>query len=192
MLEEEYETRRVLPPHLRPAPEPLPTFEYTLRTAVPTDLPDVREIYNHYVLNSSVTFDEKPMSHADWRKKWDRITEAKMPFVVAESPNGNMLGFAYVLPWNTKRSMRFSVEDSIYLGPAATGKGLGRALLGDLIARSKAAGIREMVAVIADQGADGSIRLHESFGFKVVGQRGRVGYKFGRWLGNVFLELKLK
>ena len=193
MLEEEYETRRVLPPHLRPAPEPPPTFEYTLRAAVETDVPDIREIYNHYVRNSTVTFDEKPMTLPEWRKKFAKSTELQYPFIVAVSPtSGNLLGFAYVLPWSDKHSMRRSVEDSIYLGPAATGKGLGRVLLAELIDRSKAAGIKEMVAVIADKGAEGSIHLHESLGFKVVGQRGKVGFKFGRWIGNVFMEKRLK
>jgi phosphinothricin acetyltransferase len=192
MLEEEYETRRVLPLHLRPAPEPPATFSYQLRSAVATDIPDIREIYNHYVRNSTVTFDESPMTLNAWRTKFAKSTQLGYPFIVAVSPNGVMLGFAYVLPWSDKAALRRSVEDSIYLGPAATGKGLGRVLLGELIVKSKAAGIREMLAVIADRGAEGSIHLHESLGFKVVGQRGKVGFKFGRWIGNVFLEKKLK
>ncbi|MGO7984126.1 N-acetyltransferase family protein, partial [Rhizobium johnstonii] len=80
-----------------------------------------------------------------------------------------------VTPWQQKRAYRFTVENSIYLGPAATGKGLGRALMEALIERSKAAGLKEMIAVIADQGAEASIRLHEQFGFKEVGRMGRVG-----------------
>ena len=86
MLEEEYQPRRSLPAHLRPAPEPLPIFEYSIREAVPADLPHVREIYNHYVLNSMVTFDEKPTTLVAMQRKFARAQKAKMPFIVAVSP----------------------------------------------------------------------------------------------------------
>ncbi|WP_395243665.1 GNAT family N-acetyltransferase [Agromyces sp. MMS24-K17] len=192
MLEEEYQERRVLPPHLRRPEPPEPAFGYELRDARPEDLPSVREIYNYYVANSTVTFDEDAMTLKEWRAKYEQLHKLGLPFLVAESPSGQLLGYALVAPWRPKRAYRFTVEDSIYLGPAASGKGLGRALLGELIARSKAAGLKEMIAVIADQGADASIALHEQFGFKEIGRMGRVGFKFGRWLGTVLLQKNLK
>ena len=88
MLEEEYQPRRILPPHLRPAPEPQPRFEYTIRAAEESDLPHIREIYNHYVLNSTVTFDEKPMTLAELRRKYAKLEKLHMPFIVAVSPGG--------------------------------------------------------------------------------------------------------
>ena len=112
--------------------------------------------------------------------------------LVAESPTGQLLGYALVAPWKSKRAYRYTVEDSIYLGPAASGKGLGRALLGALIDASRAAGLKEMLAVIADQGAEASIALHERFGFTEIGRMGRVGFKFDRWLGTVLLQKSLK
>jgi len=192
MLEEEYQPRRRLPAHLRPAPTPETPFEFEIRDAVAEDLPHVREIYNHYVLNSTVTFDEKPMTLASLRRKFATVTKLKMPFIVAVNPTGQILGYAYVYPWKEKAAYRYTVENSIYLGPAATGKGLGRVLLGELLDRSKAAGIREVIAVIADRGADASIRVHEGFGFTEVGRMGRVGFKFERWLGTVLLQKSLK
>jgi phosphinothricin acetyltransferase len=84
------------------------------------------------------------------------------------------------------------VENSIYLGPASTGKGIGRALMGELLSRAKAAGIKEVVAVIADKGAEASIALHADFGFTEIGHMGRVGFKFGRWLGTVLMQRSLK
>ena len=90
------------------------------------------------------------------------------------------------------RAYRFSVENSIYLGQAAAGKGLGRALLEALIAACEQAGIREMVAVISDKGAEASVALHEKLGFVEVGRMGRVGFKFGRWLGTIYLQKHLK
>ncbi|MET0989643.1 MAG: N-acetyltransferase family protein [Glaciihabitans sp.] len=192
MLEEEYQPRRRLPPHLRPEPEPAPVFEYSIRPAVPEDLPHIREIYNHYVMNSTVTFDEKPMTLTELRRKFAKVTKLNMPFIVAESPRGLILGYAYVYPWKEKAAYRFTVENSIYLGPASTGKGLGKVLLKELMDRSKAAGIKEIIAVIADKGADASIQIHKNFGFKEVGHMGRVGFKFGRWLGTVMLQKSLK
>lgn len=192
MLEEEYQPRRQLPPHLKPPPEPEPVFEYTIREATAGDLPHVREIYNHYVANSTVTFDEEAMSLADLRHKFTKVSEKNMPFLVAESPRGVLLGYAYVYPWKDRAAYRYTVENSIYLGPASTGKGLGRALLGELIAKSKAAGLKEMIAVIADRGAEASIAIHKSFGFKEIGHMGKVGFKFGRWLGTVLMQKSLK
>jgi L-amino acid N-acyltransferase YncA len=192
MLEEEYQPRRKLPPHLKPAPAPETPFEFTIRDAELTDLPHVREIYNHYVLNSTVTFDETPMTLAALRKKFAKLSQLGMPFIVAENPAGQLLGYAYVYPWKEKAAYRFTVENSIYLGPASTGKGLGKVLLGELIERSRAAGIKEIIAVIADKGADASIGMHKKFGFKEIGHMGKVGFKFDRWLGTVLMQKSLK
>jgi len=192
VLEEEYETRRVLPPHLRRPEAPEPPFTYELRDARPSDLPHVREIYNYYVTNSTVTFDEDTMSLKEWKSKYAYLTKLGMPFLVAESPNGQILGYALVTPWKQKKAYRFTVENSIYLGQASTGKGLGTVLMQALIERSKQAGLKEMIAVIADQGADASIAMHKAFGFKEIGSMGHVGYKFGRWLGTVLMQKSLK
>ncbi|HEY5320275.1 MAG TPA: GNAT family N-acetyltransferase [Galbitalea sp.] len=192
MLEEEYQQRRQLPAHLRPAPEAELPFEYTIRPAVAADLPHVREIYNHYVMNSTVTFDEKAITLAELRRKFAHVTKLRMPYLVAVNPRGQILGYAYVYPWKEKAAYRFTVENSIYLGPASTGKGLGKALLARLIDESKAAGIKEIIAVIADKGADASIQMHKNFGFKDIGHMGKVGFKFDRWLGTVLMQKSLK
>ena len=192
MLEEEYEPRRQLPQHLRPVPAPEPAFEYEIRRAVSDDLPSIREIYNHYVLNSSVTFDEKAMTLVDLRKKFAIAERLGLPFLVAENPRGQLLGAAWVLPWQGNTARWKTVEISIYLGPAATGKGLGKVLLDRLLTDARTVGIREVIAVIADKGADASIRMHKNFGFKEIGRMGRVGYKFDRWLGTVMLQKVLK
>jgi phosphinothricin acetyltransferase len=126
------------------------------------------------------------------RKKFKIVAELGYPWLVAVSPGGNVLGYAYVTPWKPKAAYRFTVENSIYLGPASTGKGLGAALMAELLVRAKAAGIKEVVAVIADKGAEASLALHERFGFKEIGHMGRVGFKFGRWLGTVLMQKSLK
>jgi L-amino acid N-acyltransferase YncA len=192
MLEEEYQATHRPTEALRNHPPLATPFEYTIRDARPEDLPNVREIYNHYVANSTVTFDEIPMTLKALRSKFQHLTKLGMPFIVAESPSGQILGYAYVYPWKEKAAYRFTVENSIYLGPAATGKGLGRALMAELITRSKAAGLKEIIAVIADKGAEASIAMHKNFGFKEIGHMGKVGFKFGRWLGTVLMQKSLK
>ncbi|ALJ21236.1 GNAT family N-acetyltransferase [Microbacterium sp. No. 7] len=193
MLEEEYNRRRRPPRHLRRRSTPEPPFSYEIRPAERTDMPDVREIYNYYVTNSVVTFDEKKWSHAKWLDKFDYLQKLDLPFLVAVSPTGQVLGYALVAPWSGgKSSYRYTVENSIYLGQAAAGKGLGRALLEALIAACEDRGIREMVAVISDKGAEASVALHERLGFVEVGRMGRVGFKFGRWLGTIYLQKHLK
>ncbi len=192
MLEEEYEkSRRRLPRHLRRAPEPERSFSFEIRPAERADMADVREIYNYYVTNSVVTFDEKRWTHAQWVEKFDYLRKLGLPFLVAVSPSGQILGYGLVSPWTGKSGFRYTVENSIYLGQAATGKGLGRALLEALITACEELGIREMVAVISDKGADASIALHERLGFVEVGRMGRVGHKFGRWLGTIYLQKHL-
>lgn len=191
MLEEEYDkTRRRLPAHLRRVESERP-FSYEIRPARDADIPDIREIYNHYVTNSVVTFDEKKWTLAQWREKLAHLQKLDMPFLVAQAPTGQILGYALVQPMSAKSAYRYSVENSIYLGHAATGKGLGRALLEALISASEQAGIHQMVAVISDKGAEASVALHERLGFVEVGRMGRVGYKFGRWLGTIYLQKQL-
>jgi phosphinothricin acetyltransferase len=192
MLEEEYDRdRRSLPRHLRRQPEPERPFAFSIRPVEDADIPDVREIYNHYVTNSVVTFDEDTWTIAQWREKRDQLHRLGLPFLVAQSPAGQVLGYALVQPMSSKSAYRYSVENSIYLGQAATGKGLGHALLEALITACEEAGIRQIVAVISDKGAEGSIALHEKLGFVEVGRMGRVGFKFGRWLGTIYLQKSL-
>jgi L-amino acid N-acyltransferase YncA len=171
--------------------EPKRDHEIQIRAAVAADLLAVTEIYNYYITNSVVTFDLETMTINDWETKFHWIQGLALPFVVAESESGQILGFAYVAPWRQKAAYRRTVEDSIYLRPAAIGKKIGTRLLAALIEQSKAAGVKEIVAVISDKGAEASIKLHETYGFKHQGHLGKVGFKFGRWLGTVLMQKSL-
>ena len=192
MLEEEYNPRRKLPRHLKPKPPQEPAFAFEIRDATSRDIPHMLEIYNHYVANSTVTFDEDPLTLKEMRAKFAKVQQLGYPWLVAVSPRGVILGYAYVIPWKPKAAYRFTVENSIYLGPASTGKGLGKALMAELLPRAKAAGVKEVVAVIADKGADASLAIHRSFGFTEIGHMGKVGFKFGRWLGTYLMQKSLK
>ena len=162
-----------------------------LRPATAEDIKHITEIYNYYVVNSVVTFDIEKSTEATWQEKLEYLNGLGLPFIVAQSTSGNVLGFAFVAPWRAKAAYRRTVENTIYLRPAAIGKRLGTRLLADLIERSKAAGVKEIVAVISDKGADTSIALHEAFGFKKQGHLAKVGFKFNRWLGTILLQKSL-
>jgi L-amino acid N-acyltransferase YncA len=165
--------------------------DITLRAATKEDVKEITDIYNYYVINSVVTFDIEKTTEATWLDKLEYLNCLDLPFIVAQSVSGDVLGFAYVAPWRAKAAYRRTVENTIYLRPAAIGKRLGTKLLAELIVQSKAAGVREIVAVISDKGADTSIALHEAFGFKKQGHLAKVGFKFNRWLGTVLLQKSL-
>lgn len=162
-----------------------------LRAAEAKDCFAICEIYNFYIQNSVVTFDEQNMEISQWQEKLTYLNKQKLPFIVAESDNGELLGFAYVAPWRQKSAYRTTVEDSIYLRAAATGKRVGTKLLEELLKLSKQVGVKEVVAVISDSGAESSVRLHERFGFKKQGHLAKVGFKFDRWLGTILMQKSL-
>jgi L-amino acid N-acyltransferase YncA len=192
VLESEYEKRRTLPRHLRRAAPIAPAFDYEIRPANEEDLPHTLALYRHWVRNSVVTFDEQPPSLRTYRSRFRHFTKHGFPFLVAESPRGEILGFAQVQPFRQKSAFRKTVESSIYLSPATTGKGLGTNLLAALIDACEKSGIREIIAVIADQGAEASLALHEKFGFVETGRMQKVGYKFERWVGIILLQKSLR
>jgi phosphinothricin acetyltransferase len=191
MLEEEYQPKRTLPRHARKSVPAAADFSFILRAATEKDLPEILALYRHYVRNSVVTFDEKPPTLAAFRSRFRHLHKLGYPFRVAFSPSGTLLGYAHVFPFREKSAFRKTVESSIYLGPAAIGRGLGTQLLQDLISHAEAAGLKEMIAVIADQGAEASLALHHKFGFAETGRMGKVGFKFGRWVGIIFLQKSL-
>ena len=192
MLPDEYQKRRTLPRHLRPPGEPPAEFAYEIREATEEDVPDILALYRHYVRNSVVTLDESAPSITKFRARFRHLQKLGYPFRVAVSPQGTLLGYAYVFPFREKAGFRKTVESSIYLGPASLGRGLGSELLGDLIERCREAGLAEMIAVIADSGAQASMALHQKFGFEESGRMGKVGYKFGRWIGIVMMQKSLR
>lgn len=192
MLEHEYDKRRRLPPALRQKAGPPADFVYEIRPATVADLPHTLALYRHWVRNSVVTFDEKPPALREYRSRFLHYQKHGFPFLVAQSPRGDILGFAQVHPFRQKSAFRKTVESSIYLGPASVGRGLGSALLAELIAACEQAGIREMVAVIADQGAEASLALHRRFGFVESGRMQKVGFKFERWVGIILMQKSLR
>jgi phosphinothricin acetyltransferase len=164
--------------------------EFTVRAAVPADLEPVAAICAHYVTATVTTFEEVPPTAADWRRRLDDLARRNLPFLVAEQA-GAVSGYAYASPWRPKPAYRHTVEDTVYISPARTGRGLGHALLSALLSRCEQAGVRQVIAVIADTGSDASIALHRRLGFTPAGRLCRVGFKHGRWIDTVLMQRDL-
>ena len=162
-----------------------------IRSATTSDCAAICEIYNFYISGSVITFDEQNMEPSAWVEKLKQVKELDLPFLVATSASGEVLGFAYLAPWRQKSAYRRTVENTIYLKHSAVGQGIGPALLAELLRLGKEAGIREVVAVISDSEADTSIQMHKKFGFKKVGQLPGVGNKFNRWVGVILMQKSL-
>jgi L-amino acid N-acyltransferase YncA len=161
-----------------------------IRPAAAADIPAIAAIYAHHVLHGSATFEEVPPDEAEMARRHAAVTGRGLPYVVAEEA-GRVVGYAYAAPYRERSAYRFTLEDSIYLDPAAIRRGIGRALLERVVADSTAWGARQMLAVIGDSGNAGSVGLHRSFGFREVGVAEAVGLKFGRWLDTVTMQLAL-
>ncbi len=162
-----------------------------LRPAAPADIRDITEIYRHSVENGTATYELEPPSEAEMRARFARLTGSGFPYIVA-TQSGRLVGYAYVGPFRDRPAYRFMVENSIYLAPDAQGLGLGRRLLERLLADSTALGFRQMIAVIGDGRPDSaSVKLHERFGFRHCGTITGSGYKHGRWLDTVLMQIEM-
>jgi L-amino acid N-acyltransferase YncA len=162
----------------------------TLRPATPTDIPAITAIYSAAVLEGTASFELEPSDEQEMLRRLAAITDAGYPYFVAEL-DGRVAGYAYANAYRTRPAYRFTVENSVYIAPDAQGKGIGRVLLTALIDTCTAQGFRLMVAVIGDSANFASITLHRRAGFRFCGTIQSVGYKFGRWLDSIIMELPL-
>lgn len=161
-----------------------------VRPAEAADIARIQAIYAHHVLTGTASFEEVPPDIAEMGARRHLLVECRLPYLVAER-GGTVLGFAYAAPFRPRSAYRYTLEDSIYVHPEATGQGVGRLLLDDLITRVGALGYRQMIAVIGDAANTSSIALHAGFGFVEAGRLQSAGYKFGRWLDVVFMQKAL-
>ncbi|HXF90287.1 MAG TPA: GNAT family N-acetyltransferase [Xanthobacteraceae bacterium] len=161
-----------------------------IRAATLVDLPVITEIYDHAVRYGTASFETEPPEKAEMTRRYRALVDGGFPYLVAER-DGTVVGYAYAGPYRTRPAYRYTVEDSIYVSPAAQRRGVGRALLEELIAESTARGFRQMIAVIGDSAQIASIELHRAAGFHYVGNLQNVGFKFGRWLDSVLMQRPL-
>lgn len=161
-----------------------------IRTAIPDDADAIEEIYRHYVLTSTATYQEEPGTIEE-RLHWLNSHGPRHPVWVMETPESGIIGWASLSPFHPRSAYRFTVEDSIYLRDGWQGRGLGKIFLLHLIAAARDLGHHSIVALISkDQAA--SARLHESTGFSRAGGLQEVGLKFDRWLNLDFWQLMLR
>jgi L-amino acid N-acyltransferase YncA len=164
---------------------------FVIRPSGDADLPAIAAIYGHHVRFGLGSFEEEPPDLAELARRRDEVLARKLPYLVAAGGAGTVLGYAYAAPYRARSGYRFSLEDSIYIAPAALRRGVGRGLLVALVERCAAAGYRQMVAVIGDSGNAGSIGLHEQLGFRRVGLLPATGFKHGRWVDSVLMQREL-
>lgn len=162
-----------------------------LRDAGADDMPEIARIYAHYVETSVYTFEEAPPDAAEMTRRWRQIREAGLPWRVAETRPGGILGYVYAGRFRARSAYRYTVENSVYVAPDQLHRGVGLALMRDLIRDCAALGYRQMMAVIGDSANEASIRLHTRLGFRTVGHEVAVGLKFGRWVDVVQMQLAL-
>ena len=157
-----------------------------------TDLSDINEIYNYYVLNSTCTYQTEPESLPS-RQEWFAQHQATHPVTVAKIlHNGQniLVGWGSLSSFHRRQAFNKTVENSVYVHHEHLHQGIGKALLIDLLARAKAIGHHTVIAAI-DSSQSPSIALHSKLGFKPAGQLKEAGFKFNRWLDIVYLQLMI-
>lgn len=161
-----------------------------IRPTAPEDLPAITAIYDHAVRTGTATFEIEPPDLSEMTRRYRALIENNSPYFVAVS-DGQIAGYAYAGSYRPRPAYRFTVEDSVYLAPEYQRRGIGAALLGELIVQSEKRGYRQMIAVIGDSANAGSIAIHTKAGFEMIGTHPNVGFKFGRWLDTVMMQRAL-
>jgi phosphinothricin acetyltransferase len=157
--------------------------------ASPNDADDIAAIYAHHVLHGTASFETEPPTAEFWRGKIADLAARGWPFLVAKV-DGQPAGYAYATQFRDRAAYRFTCENSIYVDHRRLGEGIGRSLLEALVEEAKAAGFREMIAVVGG-GEPASVALHKACGVAEAGRMRNVGFKFGRRLDTVYMQLSL-
>ncbi len=159
-----------------------------IRRAVLNDAEQICGIYNYYVDNTVITFEEEDVTADEMKRRIADVTET-LPWIVYES-DGKILGYAYASKWKVRSAYRYSVESTVYVEHGSAGRGIGTALYTELIETLRHSDIHAVVACLALPN-DESSRLHERFGFEKTGYFKEVGFKFDRWLDIGYYQLLL-
>jgi phosphinothricin acetyltransferase len=161
-----------------------------IRDAAGADMPAVQAIYRHHVLHGTASFELTPPSIDEMQQRRAAVLAAGLPYLAAEL-EGEVVGYAYATLYRPRPAYRFTCEDSVYMKPGMTGRGIGGRLLNTLIERCTAQGWRQMLAVVGDSANAGSLALHARCGFHPVGTLRSVGHKFGEWRDTVLMQREL-
>ncbi len=161
-----------------------------IRSAQVRDFSSIQSIYAIEVREHTATFEITPPDMEEMTIRWRHITDTSLPYLVAEL-DGDIVGYAYASPYRSRPAYSHTVEDSVYVARDKHRRGLGRALLTELIHRCRDLGKRQMIAIIGDSNHNASIRLHEKAGFRHVGTLEQVGWKLDRWIDSVVMQRSL-
>lgn len=161
-----------------------------LHPATESDIPAITALYATEVNDHVATYEYDVPDEAEMLRRMRDVVAHGFPYLVAEF-EGRFAGYAYASAYRTRIGYRWTVEDTVYIEPAMQGRGIGSALLGQLIDECEARGFRQMVAVIGEPANAASVKLHERFGFSTVGIFRGLGRKHGRWLDTVQMQRAL-
>ncbi|WP_225876223.1 GNAT family N-acetyltransferase [Lysobacter solisilvae (ex Woo and Kim 2020)] len=161
-----------------------------VRPATEADIPAITSIYAVEVRDFVNTYEYDTPDEAEMLRRMRGLVGAGYPYFVAEV-DGRVAGYAYASAFRARIGYRFTVENSVYVAAGVQNRGVGSALLGRLVTECEARGFRQMVAVIGESANAASIRLHERFGFRLVGTFDGIGRKQERWLDTVFMQRAL-
>lgn len=159
-----------------------------IRAAKPSDAQAIANIYNPYVLATTITFEEEAVSAEEMAARIESVT-AEFPWLVWEK-DGLVAAYAYATQWKARAAYRQTVESAIYVDRSLSGQGAGRRLYGALLADLQMQGIHAVLGGIALPN-EPSVKLHERLGFEKVGQLHEVGWKLGRWVDVGYWEKRL-
>jgi phosphinothricin acetyltransferase len=168
---------------------PAPDSECLIRPATAADTAAISTIYAHFVETTTATFDLVAPGEATMQRRRQAVVDWGLPYLAAEL-EGDLVGYCYAAPFRPREGYRFTVEDSIYVRPDVHGHGVGKLLLGELIARCRAVNRHTMVACICGVNP-ASVALHASLGFQTIGVLPEAGRKFGQWLDLTMLQRRL-
>lgn len=160
-----------------------------IRHANQDDAAAIVDIYNFYIANTTISFEEAPVDPTEMASRIAAVQDAGLPWLVALK-DGRLLGYAYATRWRVRHAYRFSVETSVYVANDLARAGVGSALYRELIAHLRAAGVHLAIGGIA-QPNPASVALHEKLGFVKAAMFREVGFKFGRWIDVGYWQLKL-
>ena len=163
---------------------------FVIRDVKASDAAAITRIYNPYILDTVITFEENPITAEEIESRITTILNLGYPYIVAEQ-EGQVIGYAYAGQWRTRAAYKHTVETSIYLEQTLRGQGLGKILYKDLLKRLKELDVHVVLGGITLPNPV-SVALHEKLGFKEVAHFKEVGYKFGRWLDVGFWRLNLE
>jgi phosphinothricin acetyltransferase len=161
-----------------------------VRDARDDDMAAIQAIYAHHVRHGTASFEEEPPSVAEMVRRRADVLGRGLPYLACEV-DGHVAGYSYATPYRARSAYRFTVENSVYVDHARHRGGVGRALLGALIARCERGEWRQMIAVIGGSAHAASIGLHAALGFRHVGTLQSVGLKFGAWHDTVLMQRAL-